>query len=84
MLTCWTMRDFTDAKYKKPVGWNTKGLLTYAGDKKDVYYLYRCFLRPTEPTVHITSQRYFHPDRRGGQRHQGLQQRGAIDAHAQR
>jgi beta-galactosidase len=59
MLTWWTMRDFTDAKYKKPVGWNTKGLLTYAGDKKDVYYLYRCFLRSNEPTVHITSQRYF-------------------------
>jgi beta-galactosidase len=55
----WTMRDFSDVKYKKPVGWNTKGLLTYAGDKKDVYYLYRCFLRPAEPTVHITSQRYF-------------------------
>ena len=59
MFTWWTLRDFTDVKYKKPVGWNTKGLLTYAGDKKDVYYLYRCFLRPTEPTVHITSQRYF-------------------------
>ena len=59
MFTWWTMRDFTDVKYKKPVGWNTKGLLTYAGDKKDVYYLYRCFLRPAEPTVHITSQRYF-------------------------
>jgi len=59
MLTWWCMRDFTDGKYKKPVGWNTKGLLTYAGDKKDIYYLYRCFLRPNEPTVHITSQRYF-------------------------
>jgi beta-galactosidase len=59
MFAWWTMRDFNDVKYKKPIGWNTKGLLTYAGDKKDVYYLYRCFLRPTEPTVHITSQRYF-------------------------
>jgi len=59
MFTWWTMRDLTDVKYKKPVGWNTKGLLTYAGDKKDVYYLYRCFLRPNEPTVHLTSQRYF-------------------------
>ena len=59
MFTWWTLRDFTDVKYKKPVGWNTKGLLTYAGDKKDVYYLYRCFLRPNEPTVHLTSQRYF-------------------------
>jgi len=57
----WTMRDFTDVKYKGShgLGWNSKGLLTYAGDKKDVYYLYRCFLRPNEPTVHITSQRYF-------------------------
>jgi len=59
MFTWWTMRDFTDIKYKAPVGWNTKGLLTYVGDKKDIYYLYRCFLRPTEPTVHITSQHYF-------------------------
>ena len=55
----WCLRDFSDVKYKKPVGVNTKGLLTYAGDKKDVYYLWRSFLRPQEPTVHITSQRYF-------------------------
>jgi beta-galactosidase len=59
MFTWWAMRDFTDVKYKSPIGWNTKGLLTYAGDKKDIYYLYRCFLRPAEPTVHLTSQRYF-------------------------
>jgi beta-galactosidase len=59
MFSWWTMRDMTDVKYKKPIGWNTKGLLTYAGDKKDIYYLYRCFLRPNEPTVHLASQRYF-------------------------
>lgn len=59
MFTWWCLRDLTDVKYKQPIGWNTKGLLTYAGDKKDIYYLYRCFLRPSEPTVHITSQRYF-------------------------
>jgi beta-galactosidase len=59
MFSWWCLRDFTDVKYKKPVGWNTKGLLSYAGDKKDVYYLYRCFLRTNEPTVHIASQRYF-------------------------
>ena len=41
------------------MGINTKGLITYAGDKKDVYYLYRTFLRPNEPTVHIASKRYF-------------------------
>jgi beta-galactosidase len=59
MFTWWCMRDLTDVKYKRPLGWNTKGLLTYAGGKKDIYYLYRCFLRTNEPTVHITSQRYF-------------------------
>ncbi len=59
MFAWWCMRDLNDVKYKKPIGWNTKGLLTYAGEKKDIYYLYRCFLRPNEPTVHITSQQYF-------------------------
>lgn len=59
MFTWWILRDFTDSKYKGSNGWNTKGLTTYAGDKKDVYYLYRCFLRPTTPTVHLTSKRYF-------------------------
>ncbi|HEY0797321.1 MAG TPA: glycoside hydrolase family 2 TIM barrel-domain containing protein, partial [Acidisarcina sp.] len=59
MFTWWTLRDFSDTKYKGPIGINSKGLLTYAGDKKDVYYLYRSFLRPGEPTVHITSKRYF-------------------------
>jgi len=64
MFTWWTLRDFNDRKYKwkeAPFhhGLNTKGLLTYEGDKKDVYYLYRSFLRPDEPTLHITSKRYF-------------------------
>lgn len=59
MFLWWTLRDFSDTKYKGPVGINTKGLLTYAGDKKDVYYLYRSYLRPDDPVVHITSKRYF-------------------------
>jgi beta-galactosidase len=59
-LFCWwALREFNDIKYKKPIGINTKGLITYAGDKKDVYYLYRCFLRPDQPTVWIASKRYF-------------------------
>jgi beta-galactosidase len=59
-LFCWwALRDFTDVKYKKPIGINSKGLVTYAGNKKDVYYLYRSFLRPDEPTLWITSKRYF-------------------------
>ncbi len=59
-LFCWwILRDFTDVKYKGPIGYNTKGLTTYAADKKDIYYLYRSFLRPEAPTIWITSKRYF-------------------------
>ena len=59
MFCVWCLRDFSDAKYKAPVGLNTKGLETYAGSKKDVYYIYRTFLRPDVSTVWITSKRYF-------------------------
>ncbi len=59
MFCVWCLREFSDAKYKAPVGINSKGLITYAGSKKDVYYLYRSFLRPDEPTLWIASKRYF-------------------------
>jgi beta-galactosidase len=64
MFTWWILRDFNDIKYKASTapfhhGINSKGLETYAGDKKDIYYLYRAFLRPDTPTVHITSKHYF-------------------------
>ena len=59
MFCVWCLREFSDAKYKAPVGINSKGLETYAGDRKDPYYLYRTFLRPDAPTVWITSKRYF-------------------------
>ncbi|MCX7007114.1 MAG: hypothetical protein NTY53_07675 [Kiritimatiellaeota bacterium] len=56
MLAWWAFRDFGNKKYK---GINTKGLLTYAGFRKDTYYLLQAFLRPDTPVVHITSQTYF-------------------------
>jgi beta-galactosidase len=59
MFCVWCFREFSDAKYKAPVGLNTKGLITYGNSKKDVYYLYRSFLRPDEPTIWIASKRYF-------------------------
>ncbi|HTB81722.1 MAG TPA: glycoside hydrolase family 2 TIM barrel-domain containing protein [Opitutaceae bacterium] len=59
MFTWWVLRDITDVKYKSPVGLNTKGLVTYAADPKDSYYLFRCFLRSDVRTVHLTSKRYF-------------------------
>ncbi|HEU0104764.1 MAG TPA: glycoside hydrolase family 2 TIM barrel-domain containing protein [Vicinamibacteria bacterium] len=57
MYSLWSFRDFGTEKYKGAR--NTKGLLTYAGFKKDAWYLYRSFLRPQEPTVHLASKTYF-------------------------
>lgn len=52
----WILRDFGIDKYK---GRNTKGLMTAANFKKDAYHLYRSFLRPDEPLIHVTSQTRF-------------------------
>ena len=57
MYFVWILRDFAIDKYKGVR--NTKGLATYANFKKDVWYLYKAFLRPAEPVVHITSKTYF-------------------------
>jgi beta-galactosidase len=62
----WILRDFAIDKYK---GWNTKGLLTGGRFAKDAYYLYRSFLRPHEPLVHITSKTRF---LRGGRPDDGI------------
>jgi beta-galactosidase len=56
LYTLWVFRDFAIDKYK---GRNTKGLLTYSGLRKDAYELYKAFLRPDEPVVHLTSKTYF-------------------------
>ncbi|MBN2369158.1 MAG: hypothetical protein JXO72_01580 [Vicinamibacteria bacterium] len=53
----WVLRDFAIDKYKGVL--NTKGLLTRAGFRKDAYHLYRSFLRPEQPVVHVTSKTYF-------------------------
>lgn len=57
MYLVWIFRDFAIDKYKGVR--NTKGLLTYAGFKKDAYHLYRAFLRPQDPVVHLTSKTFF-------------------------
>ncbi len=53
----WVFRDFPIDKYKGVL--NTKGLLTGGGLRKDAYFLYKAFLRPDTPVVHVTSQTYF-------------------------
>ena len=50
LFTWWTFRDFGDPKYK---GVNSKGLETYGGFRKDVWYLFQSFLRPALPVVHL-------------------------------
>jgi beta-galactosidase len=57
MYLVWILRDFAIDKYKGVR--NTKGLLTYANFKKDAWYLYKAFLRPEVPVVHVTSKTYF-------------------------
>lgn len=56
MYLVWILRDFRIEKYK---GWNTKGLVTAGGLRKDAFYLFQAFLRPERPVVHITSKTYF-------------------------
>jgi beta-galactosidase len=57
LYSVWNFRDFGTEKYKGVR--NTKGLLTYAGFKKDVWYVYRAFLRPQEPLVHLAGKTFF-------------------------
>lgn len=53
----WVFRDFSDSKYKGRI--NSKGFLTFAGYKKDIYYLYQSFLKAATPIIHIVGQHYF-------------------------
>ena len=52
----WSFRDFADSKYKSFL--NTKGLMTDANFKKDIYYHYKSFLS-SSPVVHIVGADYF-------------------------
>ena len=56
LFTWWTYRDFGDPKYK---GVNSKGLETYGGFRKDVWYLFQSFLRPALPVVHLCGKPWF-------------------------
>jgi beta-galactosidase len=52
----WVFRDVSDVKYKKLL--NTKGLLTYAGYKKDIFYHFKS-LHQSSPVVHLVGRGYF-------------------------
>jgi beta-galactosidase len=52
----WAFRDISDVKYKGLL--NTKGLITFAGYKKDIFYHFKSLLR-TSPVVHLVGRQYF-------------------------
>jgi beta-galactosidase len=70
MVLIWAFRDFRIDKYKDKL--NTKGLLTYAGAKKDGYSLVQSFLRPDLPVVHLAGKTWF------------LRPEGAVKAYSNR
>jgi beta-galactosidase len=52
----WVFRDIGDNKYRGVV--NSKGLMTFAGYKKDVFFHYQALLQPS-PVVHLVGAHYF-------------------------
>ena len=58
MFLWWNFREFYDRKFKK--NRNTKGIYTLAGVPKDYYYLYRAFLRPDDPVLHLCGRHHFY------------------------
>jgi len=56
-FSTWVFREFSDSKYKGVI--NTKGLLTFSNYKKDIFYLYKSFLRPDLPVIRIVGPHYF-------------------------
>ena len=53
----WAFRDFGDVKYKNHI--NAKGLLTFGNYKKDAYYLFKSFMRPDTPVVHVAGAHFW-------------------------
>lgn len=58
MFTWWTFREFYNNKFKD--NRNTKGLLTLAGQPKDLYYLFKAFLNSGSPVVRLTGSSHFY------------------------
>lgn len=56
LFTWWTFRDFSDPRYK---GVNSKGMETFSGFKKDIFFLYQSFLKPQVPRVHLCGKPWF-------------------------
>jgi beta-galactosidase len=57
MFLWWNFREFYNLKFKQ--NRNTKGLLTLAGMPKDIFFLFKAFLNPAEPVVHLCGRHHF-------------------------
>jgi beta-galactosidase len=57
MFFWWTFREFFDVKFKNQR--NTKGLLTLAGEPKDLFYLFQTFFTPDRPVVRLVGRDHF-------------------------
>jgi beta-galactosidase len=57
MFLWWNFREFYNLKFKN--NRNTKGLLTMAGQPKDLYFLFQAFLNPAKPVVHLCGGNHF-------------------------
>lgn len=53
----WGTKDFPAASYRHVI--NTKGLMTFAGYRKDLYYLFQACLRKYLNTLHICGKHWF-------------------------
>lgn len=53
----WTMKDFPAVNYRDVL--NTKGLMTFAGYRKDLYYLFQSCLRKDLNVLHICGRHWF-------------------------
>jgi len=58
MFLWWNFREFYNNKFKD--NRNTKGLLTLAGQPKDLYYLFQAFFRPDIAVVHLAGRTHFY------------------------
>jgi beta-galactosidase len=56
MFFWWSFREFYDRKFKQ--NRNTKGLLSLAGEPKDLFFLFQSFLRSI-PVVHLDGRAHF-------------------------
>jgi beta-galactosidase len=57
MFLWWNFREFYNLKFKQ--NRNSKGLLTLAGMPKDLFFLFKAFLNPDEPVVHLCGRHHF-------------------------